>query len=355
MMLRMTYGYTPKRDGTDPLIDLIETWLALIIHAMTPGIWIVDFFPFLQYFPSWFPGTGFRKVIHEAHSNYRVVQNMPYDFVRRHMAAGTNQPSFMSRLLEEADTISDPEQRAAEITAIKTTASTMYGAATETSSGTLMVFLLAMIKFPEVQRKAQEEIDRVIGSDRLPGFQDLPNLPYVSLVAQETYRWFPASTLAVPHVAKEDLTARGYSIPKGSMILPSIYWFTQDSEVYANPSVFEPERYMKPREEPNPRGFVFGYGRRKCPGRFFADSVLLLNVAQTLAVFNLKKVVGPDGVEIEPLLKPTPGVASHPKPFPITAVPRSAKHAELVRKLGYDLSQDQGDAHELNCSNYPVY
>jgi cytochrome P450 len=57
--------------------------------------------------------------------------------------------------------------------------------------GTLLVFLLAMVLYPEVQAKAQAEIDQVVGKDRLPDFNDRPMLPYMDAIMRETLRWNP--------------------------------------------------------------------------------------------------------------------------------------------------------------------
>ena len=59
------------------------------------------------------------------------------------------------------------------------------------STSTLLIFLLAMVLHPEVQAKAQADIDRVVGKDRLPDFDDRPALPYVDAILRETMRWYP--------------------------------------------------------------------------------------------------------------------------------------------------------------------
>lgn len=85
-------------------------------------------------------------------------------------------------------------------------------------------FFLAMTLFPDVQRKAQEEIDRVVGSGRLPGFQDRENLPYIDAIVKEVLRWHPVAPMSLAHVTTEDDICEGYLIPKGALLLPNI-WF----------------------------------------------------------------------------------------------------------------------------------
>ena len=81
-----------------------------------------------------------------------------------------------------------------------------------------------MTLFPEVQRKAQEEIERVVGNDRLPGFDDRENLPYVDACVKEALRWHPVAPMGVPHQTTEDDIYEGYYIPKGALILPNIWY-----------------------------------------------------------------------------------------------------------------------------------
>lgn len=101
-------------------------------------------------------------------------------------------------------------------------------------------FFLAMTVYPSVQRKAQEELDRVIGPDRLPGFQDRENLPYINAVVKEVLRWHPVAPLALPHMTTEDDIYEGYLIPKGALLLPNVWYltFTPRFLVYSNPLFF---------------------------------------------------------------------------------------------------------------------
>lgn len=77
-------------------------------------------------------------------------------------------------------------------------------------------FFLAMAQNPDIQKKAQEEIDRIIGSDRLPTLDDRDSLPYVEAMYREVMRWRPALPLCVPHASTEDAVYKGYFVPKGT-------------------------------------------------------------------------------------------------------------------------------------------
>lgn len=80
-----------------------------------------------------------------------------------------------------------------------------------------------MALFPEVQRKAQQELDTVLGSDRLPRFQDRETLPYMDALVKEVFRWHPVVPMGVTHTSTQDDTCEGYFIPKGSSVLANIW------------------------------------------------------------------------------------------------------------------------------------
>lgn len=127
---------------------------------------------------------------------------------------------------------------------VKWAAASSYAGGADTTVATRSGFFLAMSMFPDVQRKAQEEIDRVVGADasRLPTFGDRDRLPYVNRVVEEAQRWQPAGPLGVPHTADQEDTVNRYRIPKGSVLIASIGWFTRDPAVHHDPETFKPER-----------------------------------------------------------------------------------------------------------------
>jgi cytochrome P450 len=83
----------------------------------------------------------------------------------------------------------------------------------------MLNFFYLMLSFPESQKKAQEELDQVIGRYRLPDFSDRESLPYINAVIKEVLRWFPNVPLGLPHAASEEGEYKGMRIPKGSLII----------------------------------------------------------------------------------------------------------------------------------------
>ncbi|KIO15719.1 hypothetical protein M407DRAFT_86828, partial [Tulasnella calospora MUT 4182] len=163
------------------------------------------------------------------------------------------------------------------------------------TEATMQSFIRAMTIFPSIQKKAQAEIDRVIGSNRLPTFEDQPDLPYIHAVVLEIMRWNPVLPVDVPHTSRRDEVYDGYFIPKGTGVIANAWGFSRDSKYYTNPSTFDPERYLKQPPELDPREFVFGYGRRTCPGKEFGFQEVWILVASIFWAF---EVVGTeDGPE----------------------------------------------------------
>ena len=206
---------------------------------------------------------------------------------------------------------------------------------------------LAMTVYPDIQRKAQEEIDRVVGSARLPNFKDQANLPYVEAVVTEALRWHPVAPLGLPHTTEKDDIYGDHLIPKGSLLIPNTWWFLHDPEVYSEPMAFKPERFLGEKPEPDARQHCFGYGRRICPGRLLADSSVFLTIAQSLAAFNIGKALDDNGKPIEPKVEFTPGIISHPAPFQCTIKPRSAQHEQLIRDVEKIYPWEESDAKAL--------
>jgi cytochrome P450 len=86
----------------------------------------------------------------------------------------------------------------------------------------MMTFFLAMMVFPDVQKRAQDEIDRVIANGRLPKTADRERLPYIEAIMKETHRWHQVLPMCVPHMSvQEDICGLGYRIPKGAVLLPN--------------------------------------------------------------------------------------------------------------------------------------
>jgi cytochrome P450 len=146
-----------------------------------------------------------------------------------------------------------------------------------------------MVNHPEQQRIAQEELDRVVGRDRMPGFEDSADLPYINALVKEVQRWRPVIAGGLAHATTKDDVYLGYFIPKGTTVIPNAWAIHMDPNLYPQPEQFRPERFLKdgnvigvPQAE---RGhFGFGYGRRMWVHLLSGASVL----SRTDVIFTLQ-------------------------------------------------------------------
>ncbi|GKZ23594.1 hypothetical protein AbraIFM66951_009867 [Aspergillus brasiliensis] len=339
-ILKIIYGYTTQPHGRDALVDLADASTEQFGRAHTPGIWLVDSFPLLRYLPSCFPGAGFQTKAREWRRTLDKLAELPYAFVQQQMENATFQPSFVSKHITQAGSDMDSE---AEME-IKWSAATLYGAGADTTVSAISSFFLAMSLFSDIQAKAQDELDRVVGIN-LPTAEDRTNLPYINAVIKEVLRWNPVTPLGIVHASTKEDVYEGYRIPKDATIIPNIWAFLHDPNVYSDPMTFNPERFLDTKNRPaeyDPHKLAFGFGGRICPGRGFADSTIFLTVVRSLQAFRIGKLVR-DGKVIEPVVEYLPGVISHPKDFAISITPRSEEHELFIRSIEIDHPWEKGD------------
>ncbi|KAG8896327.1 hypothetical protein FRC01_011875, partial [Tulasnella sp. 417] len=144
-----------------------------------------------------------------------------------------------------------------------------------------------MALYPAAQEKVHAELDKIVGQDRLPSFDDQQAMPYLHAALLEAMRWHPLVTIGVPHTSLQDDVYEGYFIPKGTAVVVNCWGISRNTKYYTNPSVFDPSRFLKPTPELDPRGFAFGFGRRICPGSDLAWQAMWILAASVLWAFDI--------------------------------------------------------------------
>lgn len=268
---------------------------------------LVNFFPFMRHIPTWMPGAGFKRNALLVRTYVSAIMDKPYDVVKAAITSGTAKPSFMTSCMDKPIE-GDPKEHEEDI---KGAAGVLYAAGIDTTMIALSTLILAMTLYPECLKKAQEEIGRVVGSDRLPEFEDRESLPYLECIIKEVYRWNPPVPLGITHSLSENDDYHGYHMPKGGMVVSNIWGMANKSDVYDEPDAFRPERFadMDPdiADLKDPRKYVFGFGRRICPGRYFADTSIWLAAASMIATLDIHKARDSQGQEIIPPAAFKPG------------------------------------------------
>ncbi|KAL1719330.1 cytochrome P450 [Schizophyllum commune] len=306
----------------------------------TPGATGVDFCPWLRYLPSWCDPTGSSAFARKWRFAIENLYDVPYERVKADVEVGTAQPSFILSAMQEMQSQGEGEktltpERIKGVCAATYAGKPIFWFFYQTADA-IAIFIFAIVNYPEVQARAQAELDAVMGPNRLPDLADRKDLPYVERIMQETFRFWPTSPLGAPHKSTEDDVYRGMFIPKGSLVLFNAFAISHDEAVYADPWHFYPDRYL-PREEggrgePLPTAH-FGFGRRICPGRFLGETSVFLGIATLLHVFRFNKAKDENGEEIT--VNPEDaeyisGTASHPEKILCSIIPASEEKRHLA-------------------------
>ncbi|KAF8998874.1 cytochrome P450 [Cyathus striatus] len=216
--LSMVYGLRIKAED-DPYVDLSERALETINNMITPGAFLVELFPLLKLIPEWVPGAGFHRVAKKGRMESEEVLNVPFNASLAAMRDGTIFPSFINDGMVDAlvrgNVDLSQHQRTLQEISVMTSL-----AAVDTTNGSIGMFFFAMLKYPEVQKTAQQELDEVL-QGRLPEYSDMASMPYITALLREVLRWEPVIPAGVPHFSTEHDIFRGYYIPKGTAILPN--------------------------------------------------------------------------------------------------------------------------------------
>lgn len=321
LVLRITYGYESK--GHDPMIRIAEKALQSSTEFSTPGLWLVDVLPFLQYIPAWVPGTGWKRAVETERRNVYDLVDLPLNWLKAEMAKGRVPQSFAAEMLSQPDL--SPEG-AFEV---KWAAGTIYAAGSHTTTWTILAFFKLMCCHPEIQARAQAEIDIVVGPDRLPAVSDMAALPYTHACCLEAMRYHVVAPFGLPHRAMAEDVYGDYSIPAGAAVFPNAWAISRDENEYPQPHIFNPERYLGEKPQLNPREWAFGFGRRLCPGRMLADESIFVVCATALATMTFQPKTR-NGRLVPIDLSQMAGLVSLPTPFEYDVKARSERARTLT-------------------------
>jgi cytochrome P450 len=170
-----------------------------------------------------------------------------------------------------------------------------FAGGTETSSNTIEILIGYMVNYPEIQKKVHDEIDSVI-NDRVPNQDDESKLPYLNAVLREVMRIVMIAGVLVRETV-EDISFQNYFLPKGTAIFAFIHGMANDPEIWKDPHIFRPERFLEEEQDvtlragemPKNRDFLkftpFGLGKRACPGYQLAKKELFFQAMYYLWAF----------------------------------------------------------------------
>lgn len=215
-------------------------------------------------------------------------------------------------------------------TELSYTVGMLLEASVETTPTVLEVLVMACVLHPAVVARAQKELDTIVGQERLPSFDDMPDLRYINALVSEVLRWRPAVPLGFPHACTQDDEYMGYRIPKDIPVFATQWALDLDPDLFEDPFEFKPERWL---DNPGLPTAAFGFGRRVCPGKHLARNSLLMITARLLWAFDISHACDENGqrIEIDPW-DMAQGTVSGPTPFKASFTVRSPNHRAIIEK-----------------------
>ncbi|KAM7196901.1 cytochrome P450 [Naviculisporaceae sp. PSN 640] len=264
----LLYGI-PMDKFTPNITRDVRNLLQFIASSFSPDASVMDVFPALEYVPgvAWYlekKGNARAKVI--------------LDGTRSRIAEALQSPSWnVTKALRARCPPEIPLEDFAK--------SQMELEVTPTAMSLTMCAIIRMTqKYPEYLVMIHEEMDRVIGTSRLPSQDDLEKLPFLQGFIQETLRLGGLTPLSLPRAPLHDDEYMGYRIPKDAMVFAFQYGMNTDETTFKDPMTFNPSRWI---EDPNlPKALLFGFGKRACPGKGFVGETISLVMARVFWGYN---------------------------------------------------------------------
>ncbi|XP_074847490.1 cytochrome P450 2K6-like isoform X2 [Carettochelys insculpta] len=313
VIVSVIFGH--RFDYEDPkflrLIRLISENVRL---SGSPSVMLYNIFPALEFLPG-----SHKTVFKNVEELYSFVQQT---FIERLKQLDPNDKrSFIDAfLVKQQEEKSNPNSHFTNEN-LRSLLTNLFIAGTETTSTTLRWGLLLMMKYPAIQRKVHEEIERVIGSAPLH-YEHRKQMPYTDAVIHEIQRFANILPMNLPHETTEDVRLNGYFIPKGTYIIPLLASVLHDKTQWEKPGEFYPQHFLSSDGKfvKNEAFMPFSAGRRICAGETLAKMELFLFFTSLLQRFTFHPPPGVTSSDLD--LTPAVGLTTAPMPHTVCAVPR---------------------------------
>ncbi|KAI9459465.1 cytochrome P450 [Lactarius psammicola] len=304
-IMSILYDYPTLENKDDETLKRIHTFIDRLSKAAVPGAYPVELFPWMMHIPE-----SFAKWKREGRKSFKEHTNMfngLLNSVRSDVSKGCERPSLSASLIKNSDRNGLSNQEMAWLIG------TLYTAGAETTYTSLTWWALAMVAHPEIQRRAQAELDAVVGCARPPTFSDASNLSYIQ--------------------GHTDVWYEGVFIPKGTMCIANLWQCHHDPAFYGDDATkFNPERFLDahgkilsgPAETRDEGHSTYGFGRRACVGKHLANDSLFITIATVLWAANIERVRDQNGKEVTPDIETfvDTGMVVRPLPYWCDITPR---------------------------------
>ncbi|KAL4967232.1 cytochrome P450 [Aspergillus stella-maris] len=339
------------------LYDIMEKWSQIMETGAMPP---VDIFPWLKWIPQRWLGNWVDRSLDVGRGMKRLYSSFHQRAIkarRRHSNASQAQPqpeirTFLDHVLDLQEKFGLTDNQVDFLGGV------LMEGGSDTGSTMLLVMIQALALNPDIQEQAQAELDAVCGTHRSPTWSDFPRLPYINMVVKETMRWRPVTPLAFPHaLTRDDWVDTGadgdgqgpFFLPKGTTVFLNVWGLHHDETTHANPERFDPSRFAAAHHAhklasdsaaspiPSQRDhYIYGAGRRICPGIHLSERSMFVGAAKLLWAFRFEQARDEQGglvpIDTDPTTGYTEGFLVCPRPYRCLVVPRSAAHAETIRR-----------------------
>ncbi|XP_059373073.1 cytochrome P450 1B1-like [Carassius carassius] len=211
---------------------------------------------------------------------------------------------------------------------VPSTITDIFGASQDTLSTALQWIILLLVRYPEVQKRLQEDVDKVVDRSRLPTIADQPHLPYVMAFIYEVMRFTSLIPVTIPHSTTTDTSINGYPIPKDTIIFVNQWSLNHDPTKWDQPEEFNPQRFLDEdgalNKDLTSNVVVFSMGKRRCIGEDLSKIQLFLFTSLLVHQCSFK-------AERTPSMDFQYGLTLKPKSFKVSVTPRDSK--ELLESL----------------------
>uniref|UniRef100_A0ACD6AF58 Uncharacterized protein n=1 Tax=Avena sativa TaxID=4498 RepID=A0ACD6AF58_AVESA len=294
------YFGEPQHDGGPGPMEVEH------MEALFTSLGLLFAFCVSDYLP-WLRGLdldGHEKMVKEANATInRLHDTVIYERWRQWKSGERKDlDDFLDVLITLKDTDGNPLLTLEEV---KAQSQDITFAAVDNPSNAVEWALAEMANAPEIMAKAVEEMDRVVGRERLVQESDMPRLTYAKACVREAFRLHPVAPFNVPHLALADTVVAGYRVPKGSHVLLSRTGLGRNPAVWDDPLLFKPERHIDTAAcgsvaltENELRFVSFSTGRRGCVAASLGTAMSMMLFGRLIQGFTWSKPAGVAAVDL---------------------------------------------------------